>query len=247
MALFSESITIALSMLFGLVLLLVLRYYEHIRFLSEEYGRSNEAVGTIVLGFKGEFERLKLGLDELENEIALLKSTGAVSRDLGQDNSWISEVRDLKKRIDEIEMASEFSTTDIEAIKKTLENLGREQERVRRQIEVLGEQYRGLLPETEAKSMAPMASYATLSDLHPTEAQILSMLITEGPMSATEIQEGIDKTREHTARLMKKLYDGNMVDRDQKKRPYIYTASNKVKQSIKKAAEEKGATETSSE
>jgi predicted transcriptional regulator len=49
---------------------------------------------------------------------------------------------------------------------------------------------------------------------------ILRML--EVPLTSREIQRKINKSREHTSRLLKKLYSENVVTRDESVRPYKY-------------------------
>lgn len=46
-------------------------------------------------------------------------------------------------------------------------------------------------------------------------------LLTE-PRTSTDIKNAIGKTREHTARLLKKLYDDNFVERDSTNKPFKY-------------------------
>lgn len=53
------------------------------------------------------------------------------------------------------------------------------------------------------------------------ETQILAALAS-GPKSSREIKQIIDKTREHTARLMKNLYDRGLVVRNDRNKPYVY-------------------------
>ena len=42
-------------------------------------------------------------------------------------------------------------------------------------------------------------------------------------LTTREIQQSIGRTREHTSRLMKKLYDDKFVDRDTSSKPFKYT------------------------
>ncbi len=53
---------------------------------------------------------------------------------------------------------------------------------------------------------------------------ILKML--EVPLTSREIQGRIKKSREHTSRLMKKLYSENIVMRDESTRPFKYKITN---------------------
>ena len=45
-------------------------------------------------------------------------------------------------------------------------------------------------------------------------------------LTTREIQQYIGRTREHTSRLMKKLYDDKFVDRDTSSRPFKYTITS---------------------
>jgi len=50
-------------------------------------------------------------------------------------------------------------------------------------------------------------------------------LLSDRPRSTTEIKEVVGKSREHTARLMKSLFDRGLVLRDDSKKPFVYKLS----------------------
>lgn len=58
-----------------------------------------------------------------------------------------------------------------------------------------------------------------------TEKIILDSLVNK-EYSANELQLKINKTREHTSRLLKNLYNKNIITRDESNKPYIYRLSN---------------------
>ena len=64
---------------------------------------------------------------------------------------------------------------------------------------------------------------------------MLTLLAAEGPKSAPEIGRVVGRSREHTARLMKKLFDEGYVRRDQTRIPFRYSTVDRVKQSFTKA------------
>jgi len=66
----------------------------------------------------------------------------------------------------------------------------------------------------------------------PTELQVLTLLANQGPKSAPEIGKFVGRSREHTARLMKKLFDEGYVRRDQTRIPFRYSTVERVKQSF---------------
>ena len=233
MALFSDAVTIALSILFGLVLTLVLQYYGKVRAISEHYREAREVVGAIVLRFKNELEQQGRRIENIDNEIALLRSERARDQIEEKDKNLGFRIEEIGKRIAQIEDSQQPVTQELTELRNAFEDLLETQEQIRSQLEMLDERYRGLLPEMEAEQITPIVSNKFLSELNPTELQILHVLVTEGAKSATEVQQLIGKTREHAARLMKKLYDQGLVEREETKRPYRYAASKKIKELIK--------------
>lgn len=95
-----------------------------------------------------------------------------------------------------------------------------------------------IAPEEAAISrriLAPAGELGSLSSITtPTELQVLAMLANEGPKSAPEIGQVVGRSREHTARLMKKLYGEGYIRRDQTRIPFRYSVVERVKQSLVK-------------
>jgi hypothetical protein len=61
-----------------------------------------------------------------------------------------------------------------------------------------------------------------------TELEALRMVFEgRGRISAKEIQQKIDRTREHTARMMSSLYREGLVERDVTARPFSYSITQK--------------------
>jgi predicted HTH transcriptional regulator len=57
-------------------------------------------------------------------------------------------------------------------------------------------------------------------------------LITDKAMTSRDIQITLKRSREHTSRLMKKLYDDGFVKRNTSTKPYTYSISEKGKEKI---------------
>jgi DNA-binding Lrp family transcriptional regulator len=64
--------------------------------------------------------------------------------------------------------------------------------------------------------------------LTKTEKQILEALNTDGPKTAPEIEGIVQKTREHTSRLMKKLWLEGYIEREVHVIPYVYRPTKKL-------------------
>jgi len=78
-----------------------------------------------------------------------------------------------------------------------------------------------------------------LSKLTPTELKVLQLLAVEGPLPSPNIGRTVGKSREHTARLMKRLYEQGYVDRETSKIPYRYKLNQKVRGTLEKKKEDK--------
>ncbi len=57
-------------------------------------------------------------------------------------------------------------------------------------------------------------------------------LITEKPMTSRDIQITIGRTREHTSRMMKKLFEDGLVERNMQTKPFTYYITDKGKAKI---------------
>ena len=67
---------------------------------------------------------------------------------------------------------------------------------------------------------------------HINASDYVLQLITKQPMTSRDIQITLKKSREHTSRLMKKLFDDGYVERNTDSKPYRYFISQKGKEKI---------------
>ena len=77
-----------------------------------------------------------------------------------------------------------------------------------------------------------------MAALTDTEVIVLEMLSTEGSKTAPEIKEKVQLSREHTARLMKKLYEEGYLERETRKIPFRYSIKKEMKKFLNKAESE---------
>lgn len=79
-------------------------------------------------------------------------------------------------------------------------------------------------PRTEL----PQFTGDALATLTPTERRTLEILAREGPKAAPDLGHRMRKSREHMARLMKKLYLDGYVDRESNHAPFRYKLNSKI-------------------
>ncbi len=78
-----------------------------------------------------------------------------------------------------------------------------------------------------------------INDKHnATEHYILKIILKE-PLTSNEIKNAIGRTREHTSRLMKKLYELKLVDRDITTKPFKYKLTEQGTKYIGEQVEKK--------
>jgi len=71
-----------------------------------------------------------------------------------------------------------------------------------------------------------------LSSLTLTERETLTILNIEGSKAAPELGQRLRKSREHTSRLMKKLYLEGYVDRESNRTPFRYKLSETARSAL---------------
>jgi hypothetical protein len=76
-------------------------------------------------------------------------------------------------------------------------------------------------PSMVAAVAAPTTAAEYAEGQNGTTDYILKLLV-ERPRTSREVQHAIGRTREHTARLMKKLHDSGLVSRDMNAKPFRY-------------------------
>jgi DNA-binding MarR family transcriptional regulator len=74
----------------------------------------------------------------------------------------------------------------------------------------------------------PIKRDKALAALTETEIAVLEMLSQEGAKTAPEIKERVHLSREHTARLMKKLYEEGYLEREAGKIPFRYSIKKEM-------------------
>jgi len=88
--------------------------------------------------------------------------------------------------------------------------------------------------ETKIESAIPIKREKALAPLTETELTVLEFLAAEGKQTAPKIKEQIKLSREHTARLMKKLYEEGYLERSANKIPFTYRIKEEMRKILKK-------------
>jgi len=211
-----------------------LQYYRLIHKAREEYEKAREAVEDVVLSFNRELKRETEKLDfiayriegnnskiescgkdliNLEKKISPIEERlGAASRESLSELSKLADVRNKITIVEETNSKLKTQITDLEGqIQKLL-----------------------TLPEIRTESVIPIRRDKAMSALTNTEIAVLEYLSTEGSKTAPEIKEKVQLSREHTARLMKKLYEEGYLERETGKTPFRYSVKKEMEKLLSK-------------
>jgi DNA-binding MarR family transcriptional regulator len=156
----------------------------------------------------------------IETQKGLLETHINQLNDLTQNNICLSvALSDLDVKIKDIEASQELLKNKI--------------------IEFEDKVQKMLLTPQEFKvehvvPVMPIKRDKALASLTNTEVAVLEMLSSEGAKTAPEIKERVELSREHTARLMKKLYEGGYLEREMGKVPFKYSVKKEMEKFLKK-------------
>ena len=94
----------------------------------------------------------------------------------------------------------------------------------KKQIEVIKD------PEVVLEKQVSTPNMTSIEHVSPTDYVL--HLITNKAMTSRDIQITTKRSREHTSRLMKKLFESGLVQRNTETKPYIYSITEKGKSKV---------------
>jgi len=220
-------------LLFGTISVLFL-YYKRILTLRHEYHNAKGIVSDIVLSIDNQLSRQKEGVLYVAEKI----------EDISVENQQVAKkVEKYEEKLTELSNRITDSAPDVEKkvsgqikeIKDEFEGIKQTQEKVMKKlVEIEKIKYERPAPEVKIKAAIPIKKEKALEPLTETELNVLETISKQGEKTAPEIQKLIGLTREHTARLMKKLYKDGYLERDTHKMPYIYRLKEEMEKILKR-------------
>lgn len=208
-------------------------YYRRIRRVSEEYEEAKGVVDDIIISFNRQFQKQEDRLRIVTHEIEVVSSKGKKIVEKMEKHS--RQLANLAGKVEAVSEVEQKLSTQIEKVDKKVNGLTASQERVVQRIaEVEKARYKAPTPEAKIEAAIPIKKEKALAPLTETELAVLEIIAKEGEKTAPEIRERIRLTREHTARLMKKLYEDGYLERHTRKMPYTYRLKEEMLKILKK-------------
>jgi DNA-binding MarR family transcriptional regulator len=210
-----------------------LLYYRRIRSLSQEYEKAREVVSDIVVSVDSQFRRQDDCVLFLAQEIE--KTSSDNKKVMEKVKEYERRLINLDTHVGEFPQIEEKFSGQLRDMRSEVEGIKIAQERVSQkvvEIEKLKQEI--YVPEAKIEAAIPIKKEKALAPLTETELSVLEIISKEGEKTAPEIKEKVGLTREHTARLMKKLYKDGYLERDTHKMPYVYRLKEEMQKILKK-------------
>ncbi len=229
----SEFMLLVTSVLLFITILALLLYYRRIRTLRQEYERARGVVEDIVVGVDSQFRRQKDRVLFVAQKIesASLENKKVVKK----VDEYERRLTDLANSMGDVPQIEERFSGQLKEMRSEVEGIKASQDKVMKkivEIEKLKEEVH--VPEMKIEAAIPIKREKALAPLTETELMVLETIGREGEKTAPEIREKIGLTREHTARLMKKLYKDGYLERDTHKMPYVYRLKEEMQKILKR-------------
>ena len=211
-----------------------LEYYRQVRKAQKEYEKARGAVEDIVLSFNRELKREVNKLEVLAFKVEGIASKADAS--VKKADSSEKKVAPLESSVQLVVEENARILSHVTDVKAKISDIEMSHEKLGERITVLDEQLQKAIaiPEVRNVPVIPIKRDKAMAALTDTELTVLEVLSIEGPKTAPEIKERVQLSREHTARLMKKLYEKGYLERETGKIPFKYSLKKEMGKFLKK-------------
>lgn len=209
-------------------------YYKRLKSAQVEYEKAKDIIGDIVISVNKDLQRQGEKTTSISGKVdAIAYENQRVSNKLKESDSRLAKLES------DITLFSETEpklSAQIKEVEKRVEDIVTAQKKIEQQIVEVEKIRRRTTAQAEAKIEAaiPIKREKALAPLTQTELSVLEFLASEGKKTAPEIKSRINLTREHTARLMKKLYEDGYLERETGNIPYAYSLKDEMRRILKK-------------
>lgn len=230
----ADILLIIAGVLLAVTVVTLAKYLRQLHMARNEYEKAKDAVEDIILSFNRQFKRAaermefvayKVEANTSRSDRAIskaeeiekqLQATGGKLNGLSEDrDKALARLGEVDQRIRDVTTSQETLTTRLTTFEEQTKQLAAS-------------------PMPSVETVIPLRRDKALAPLTETGLAALEMLAAEGPKTAPEIKERIKLSREHTARLMKKLYEEGYLERDPSKIPFKYSVKKEMEKLLKK-------------
>jgi len=211
-----------------IIIILTYKYYIKILDAQKEYAVAKQLVRNIVLTFRKRVNEQNTKVDNILYDIEELQSS--IEKRRKQESYFQDNINDIIKSMTSVFTINKKLVDNFIVINTKIDKLKTTDKILYDALELFKKEQKELLQKPILK--LPSNQRKSFVKLTRTEIQIIQILLSEGAKTAPKIMDEINKTREHTSRLMKKLWQEGYIERDTNSIPFIYRPTKELKKRI---------------
>ena len=225
-----ENIILLIPSLIFIIIIIILtyKYYNKILDAQKEYAVAKQLVSNIVLTFRKRINEQNTKVDNILYDIEELQSS--IEKRRKQETYFQDNINDIIKSMTSVFTINKKLVDNFIVINTKIDKLKTTDKILYDTLELFKKEQKELLQKPILK--LPSDQRKSFVKLTRTEIQIIQILLSEGAKTAPKIMDEINKTREHTSRLMKKLWQEGYIERDTNSIPFIYRPTKELKKRI---------------
>jgi chromosome segregation ATPase len=211
-----------------------IEYYRLIRRAQVEYNKAKGSVEDVVLSFSRELERETGKVDVIAYRIE--GNLSKIDSSTKRIETVEKKIAPIGNQLNAISIENQNVLNALTEASAKMRNMEASHDALKMQIAGVEEQVKkfSAAPELRVEPVMPIRRDKAIGALTDTEIAVLEMLSAEGAKTAPEIKERVQLSREHTARLMKKLYEEGYLERETGKIPFKYCVKKEMENLLKK-------------
>ena len=231
-----------IGVLLAVTVIASIEYTKQIRKAQKEYQKARNLVEDIVLSFNRELKRESDALEAVSFKVEA--STALADTSLKKIDSIEKTMPPFEQQLTALKQTlteNQNVFSGLSGLETKIKDVETAQERLKSKVAGFEEQLQKISeappPEVPLPTSIPIPIKRdkALAALTETEIAVLEMLSKEGAKTAPEIKERVSLSREHTARLMKKLYEEGYLERETGKIPFRYSVKKEMEILLQKA------------
>jgi len=193
---------------------------------------AKDAIDDIVLSFNRQLRLQEERLGITAQKIGILSSRDEVLAEKLEGQK--GDVKELTEKVKSF-YSKEDAVARIHSVEDKLDEFMSLKETLEQRIvELEKKTLSSRESEPRVESAIPIRREKALAQLTETELLVLEFLAAEGEKTAPETKDKVKLSREHTARLMKKLYEKGYLERSSNKIPFTYRLKEEMQRFLKK-------------
>jgi DNA-binding MarR family transcriptional regulator len=216
-----------------ITVIITITYCNLLKLAQNEYERAKNVIGAIISTFRRRQKGQEEDIDQLSYQTEVVASSlEKVKNNLQKMNNQLQNI--VENSESTIPNYNEIIDR-IDLLQKELNIISKKQQNFQKELITIGQKPISTLKEDELDIINGAPTFTKLTD---TERLVLKYLMDKGAMPSSLVEERIGKTREHTARLLKKLWQEGYVERETHRIPYIYRVTDNLQRMMLKEFKE---------